>query len=292
MGFSVDALGSWTRDYDFEVDLEAAVTYGRATNDRNERYVNGELIPPMMSVLAIRHPLLELLHAVVSEDVIASLRGTHGEQDIVFHRHIVPGSVVRSRALGLALRPKRSGTVFMFKSETRSDSDVLLNEQYWTIFYRGVTSEVAAGDPVPDHVLPEGVAETRPIATVDTAIDTDQTFRYAAASGDHTPIHLSDHTARSVGLPGIIVHGLCTLAMVSSGMVDRLAGADPARLDRLAARFSDIVFPGERLTTAVWPSPVGAAGQQYAFQTSAPDGRIVLTNGLIATSDAARLDTR
>jgi acyl dehydratase len=291
MGFAADALGRWTGDYDYEVDLEAAMTYAKATNDRNERYVNGEIIPPVMSVLAIRDPLLEVLHSVVSDDVIASLRGTHGEQDMVFHHHVVPGSMVRSRAVGLALRPKRSGTVFMFKSETRSESGLLLNEQYWTIFYRGVTGGVTAGEAVPGHALPEGLAETRPAATVETAIDTDQTFRYAAASGDHTPIHLSDHTARSVGLPGIIVHGLCTLAMVSAGTIERLAGGDPARLSRLAGRFSDIVFPGERLMTAVWPSPGSAAEGTYVFQTSGPGGRIVLANGLIAISGQPHLDT-
>jgi len=31
---------------------------------------------------------------------------------------------------------------------------------------------------------------------------------YAAASGDHNPIHLDDEFAKSVGLPGVIAHGL------------------------------------------------------------------------------------
>jgi acyl dehydratase len=41
------------------------------------------------------------------------------------------------------------------------------------------------------------------------------TDRYAAASGDHNPIHLDDAFARSVGLPGRILHGLWTAAQVA-----------------------------------------------------------------------------
>jgi len=36
---------------------------------------------------------------------------------------------------------------------------------------------------------------------------------YAEASGDHNPIHQDDEVARSVGLPGVIAHGMYTLAL-------------------------------------------------------------------------------
>ena len=41
------------------------------------------------------------------------------------------------------------------------------------------------------------------------------TYRYAGASGDFNPIHLDDEFARSVGLPGRILHGLWTMAQVA-----------------------------------------------------------------------------
>ena len=37
---------------------------------------------------------------------------------------------------------------------------------------------------------------------------------YAAASGDHNPIHQDEQVALSVGLPGVIAHGMFTLALV------------------------------------------------------------------------------
>jgi acyl dehydratase len=38
---------------------------------------------------------------------------------------------------------------------------------------------------------------------------------YADASGDHNPIHRDDEVARSVGLPGVIAHGMYTMALAA-----------------------------------------------------------------------------
>lgn len=46
---------------------------------------------------------------------------------------------------------------------------------------------------------------------------------YAAASGDHNPIHQDDEVARSVGLPGVIAHGMYTMA-VAARYVEEWAG--------------------------------------------------------------------
>ena len=42
--------------------------------------------------------------------------------------------------------------------------------------------------------------------------------RYAAASGDDNPIHLSEEVARSVGLPGVIAHGMYTMALAGRAL--------------------------------------------------------------------------
>ena len=36
--------------------------------------------------------------------------------------------------------------------------------------------------------------------------------RYAGASGDFNPIHWNDRVATEVGLPGVIAHGMFTMA--------------------------------------------------------------------------------
>lgn len=67
------------------------------------------------------------------------------------------------------------------------------------------------------------------------------TARYAGASGDFNPIHLDDEFARSVGLPGRILHGLYTMALVARAQTQAAGG--PERLKQLAVQFRGIAVP-------------------------------------------------
>ena len=49
---------------------------------------------------------------------------------------------------------------------------------------------------------------------------------YAEASGDHNPIHQDEEVARSVGLPGVIAHGMYTLALVGRAVAEWTGGAE------------------------------------------------------------------
>ncbi|MEU3457661.1 MaoC family dehydratase [Micromonospora sp. NPDC006766] len=66
--------------------------------------------------------------------------------------------------------------------------------------------------------------------------------RYAGASGDFNPIHWSDRTATKVGLPGVIAHGMFTMALVGRA-VSAWAGAPDAVVD-FGVRFTrPVVVP-------------------------------------------------
>ncbi len=58
------------------------------------------------------------------------------------------------------------------------------------------------------------------LAEITYPVALDQTERYAAASGDDFAIHLDDEFARRVGLPGRIVHGLCTIAFAGRAVLE------------------------------------------------------------------------
>jgi acyl dehydratase len=75
--------------------------------------------------------------------------------------------------------------------------------------------------------------------------------RYAGASGDFNPIHWSDRVASSVGLPGVIAHGMYTLALASRAVLDWVDG-DPARVVSFGARFTKpVVVPDDDEGTVV-----------------------------------------
>ncbi len=71
------------------------------------------------------------------------------------------------------------------------------------------------------------------------------TYRYAGASGDFNPIHIDEEFARSVGLPGRILHGLWTMAQVARAQT--AASGDPARLKRLSVQFRGMGVPEQEI---------------------------------------------
>ena len=66
---------------------------------------------------------------------------------------------------------------------------------------------------------------------------------YAEASGDHNPIHQDDEVARSVGLPGVIAHGMYTMALAARAVADWFPGAEVVSL---GCKFTaPVVVPAE-----------------------------------------------
>jgi acyl dehydratase len=68
--------------------------------------------------------------------------------------------------------------------------------------------------------------------------------RYAGASGDFNPIHWSDRVATSVGLPGVIAHGMLTMAL-GGRLLAQWVG-DPAAVRSYGVRFTrPVVVPDD-----------------------------------------------
>jgi acyl dehydratase len=80
----------------------------------------------------------------------------------------------------------------------------------------------------------------------------EQIAAYAEASGDHNPIHLDDDFARSVGLPGVIAHGMLQMGIAATVAAKAAGGGD--RLRRLVCRFSGMVVPGDKVTFTAEPA--------------------------------------
>ena len=67
---------------------------------------------------------------------------------------------------------------------------------------------------------------------------------YANASGDQNPIHQDEEVARSVGLPGVIAHGMFTMALVGRAVE---AWAGPGNVVEIGCKFTrpGVVPPGD-----------------------------------------------
>jgi acyl dehydratase len=68
--------------------------------------------------------------------------------------------------------------------------------------------------------------------------------RYAGASGDFNPIHWNERVATSVGLPGVIAHGMFTMALAARAVTSWTG--DPAALVEYNVRFGrPVVVPDD-----------------------------------------------
>lgn len=68
--------------------------------------------------------------------------------------------------------------------------------------------------------------------------------RYAGASLDFNPIHWNDRTAVKVGLPGVIAHGMYTMALAGRALA--AWAADPAAVIDFSVRFTrPVVVPDD-----------------------------------------------
>ena len=74
------------------------------------------------------------------------------------------------------------------------------------------------------------------VAEASFPLTRDSLVRYAGASGDFNPIHYRDDVAVSVGLPGVLAHGMLTMGLAVQPVVD-WAG-DPGRIVDYQVRFT------------------------------------------------------
>lgn len=91
-------------------------------------------------------------------------------------------------------------------------------------------ADVAVGDELPER---------------STTVDRAQLVMYAGASGDFNPIHWNEEFARAVGLPGVIAHGMFTMALVGR-VVSEWVG-DPGAVVRFSVQFRREVRPDEKV---------------------------------------------
>jgi acyl dehydratase len=282
--FDLEPLGRWSEPSVFDVDRMRLQAYARATNDTVPAHLAGDYAGPIFNVVPgfrVIAPLTEEMPPPAKR-----MMGLHGEQDFRFHRPIKPGDKLVSRGKMIGYEGLENGTRAAIYLECRTEDGELVNEQYVTTFVRGFDAGKAIGDLSPNHKFDERLRTRPPAVKVVQHVDEDQTFRYSPASGDPMPIHLDEEVARSAGLPGIIAHGLCTMAFTSWAVLTEVAGSDVNRLKRFAVRFSRMVIPGDDIETRIWKQHTRDGVTIYQFETGRGDD-LVITDGLAEIAEEA-----
>lgn len=206
-----------------------------------------QAMPSMAVVLC--HPGFWLRDPRTGVDAV---RLVHGEQGIRLHRPLpAEGELLgRTRVTGIVDKGKDKGALLYSEKEVRDAQGTLYATTTATTFLRGDGGFGGPSGPVkPPHPEPQG----EPDLVIDLPTRPEQALYYRL-NGDDNPLHADPAVAARAGFPRPILHGLCTLGVVTHALLRALADYRAAALHSLDLRFSSPVFPGETIRTEIWRS--------------------------------------
>ena len=230
------------------VDAGAVAMYAEATQDEHIRYYgDGAIASPMFHV----RPMRDLLFAIMEDPELGldMLRLVHAEHDARFHQPVRVGEVMHLRGRLTHVEQKAKG--LLVEALLMGFVDNQLAVEARTSFY--IRGQLVAPVGTGKRSMPLRVEGSGPPSHVRTwRVAADQSHRYADASLDRNPIHLDPEVARAGGLPNVILHGLCTMAITGRTVLDAVGNSDPLRLRRLGLRWARPVLNGSALSTRIW----------------------------------------
>ncbi|MCW2773609.1 MAG: MaoC domain protein dehydratase [Nocardioides sp.] len=234
--------------HDVPVDLDHVAAYGALCG-----FPRKDTLP-----LPYPHLLAFGLHLQIMTDgsfPFPAIGTVHLENSITQHRPIAVTEQLQVTARPDNLRPHAKGRVFDLLTTVHSAGE-LVWEETSTFLRRGQGDDSAApGTSFPDA----------PATGTVWKLPGDLGRRYAAVSGDHNPIHLYPLTAKALGFPRQIAHGMWSMARCVGALENRL----PDHVTVEVAFKKPIFLPG---TVAFGSRPTRAldSGAGYAFSLTNP----------------------
>jgi hypothetical protein len=176
---------------------------------------------------------------------VAALGMVHLENAISQHRPIAVGEELRATVGVAPAVPHPAGLAFRFTSEVYAGPELVWEET--SVYLR-------RGPRNPDAAWTTDLVEVPPSGPV-WQLRGDLGRRYGAVSGDINPIHLTSVTAKALGMPRHLAHGMWTLARSVAQLENRLPDAV-----RVEVAFRKPVFLPSAVAYGARPDGTG-----YAF---------------------------
>jgi acyl dehydratase len=245
------------------------------TNESELRFVYEEklLATPMMAVI-LGYPGFWLKDERTGVNWKKVL---HGEQSVIVHSPLpTSGNMIgRSRVTSIVDKGEKGSLLFSERDIFDKKSGILLATLSQTAVLRG---DGGYGGPTGVKLTPHKLPEHTPDIILDIKTLPQAALIYRL-SGDLNPLHADPEVAKAVGFDRPILHGLCTFGIAGRAILRACCSNDPLRLNKIHARFSSPVFPGETIRTEMWRN-----GETISFRArSLERDQVVLNNGLAVT---------
>tara|TARA_Y100001936_G_C16086689_1_gene682287 strand:- start:3291 stop:4196 length:906 start_codon:yes stop_codon:yes gene_type:complete len=265
MGLNTQVVGHKTEKKTVKIESSSVDRYLDAVESKNPLnfYNINKFAPPMFNVaLEISHITelwsLEEMHGT-QEDVERNvLMLVHGEQQMKFNRLLKIDEEITTHAIIENIQEKGRNYIVTLKSIHEDSNSKETGTSTWSLFIRAEdsklekSSEKKESKPKKKPIVKEEIKEI--IMNSDFHVPEGITYKYAEASGDNNKIHIDPEYAKKAGLDGVIVHGLCTMAMTVEQITDNHLGGFPGTIKEVGLRFSSPVWPGDNLEVKGWSS--------------------------------------
>lgn len=278
MSLHLEIIGEKTDFIPFKYDEDIVILYalsvGSGVNELDFVYEKKLKVFPTFAVI----PILPCIEPLMMKTGIHLPTVLHGEQKIILHEIIpVEGTLYTTGEWKSVYDKGDNGAILNFSLQTYDKDKRLLFENEIVVVDRSAGNFGGDRGPITKRLEPpEG---EKPEFHVTYSIPHNQAAIYRLC-GDKNPLHIDPEFAKSGGLERPILHGLCTYGYAGRAIVHSVCGGDPSRLRSFAARFLNVVFPGDTIVVEGWKQKEG----KYVIQVKANDGRIVLGNSIAELS--------
>lgn len=286
MYVKTDYVGAKTKTYETDVTWRHAMNFAAAIDDANPRYFDDErdggIVAPPMIATSLTWPVsLNIGEYLIADGFPAHLNvnQVHYTETLEWHRPIVPGKKLRIEGELAALINHPAGTHMVMKYDAFDPDGALIFREYTGAMLRGVKTE---GPSMGKDAVPMGkkyAASGDPLWVERIAIGPLAAHIYDGCGDISFPIHTSPKFAKSVGLPGIILHGTATLSMALRELINREGGADPDRMKVLDCHFTDMVIPGTFIDVRLLGKEAGDGGDDLYFEVLNDKGNRAISRG-------------
>ena len=263
MSLNLEYIGYETAKVLSKIKEEEVSAYLDAINSKSNYYLEHSVAPSIYNVvleIALVESIWKLQELHGSKEAMENnvLMLVHGEQKMTFTRLLKIGEEISSFASVENIQQKGSNNILRLKTSHFDSSNNEIGNSYWTLFIRASESEINKSKDTNKSEKPKKAPKPKVEENHDYILNTsfdiskDITYKYSKASKDMNPIHIDEEVAKKAGLAGIIVHGLCTMAMAIDNIIESFLNSDPERVDSVSLRFSSPVWPGDNLNVRGW----------------------------------------
>ena len=264
MGLNTNYIGHKTATSSQVINEDEVALYLQSIGSSNPYYKENKVAPNIFNVvqeIGLVESIWKMndLYESAEEMKRCVLMLVHGEQTMNFSRLLNIGETINSYALIENIQQKGLNNILKLKVVHLDSDQNEVGDSSWTLFIRASESEIAKAKELSKNKPPKTKKEPRApepepdyVLKSDFHIEDGITYKYAEASKDQNPIHIDHETAKKAGLKGIIVHGLCTMAMTMDNIIDKHLDSNPEKISSITLRFSSPVWPGDLLTVKGW----------------------------------------